>query len=84
MVFSCTLCSHSDEYCYSSRFCSKCQKIKHYLNLYEDRVLEVLDSVLSRDVDKQENKINNELKKEIEVKTNTLKKKKVKFLATTD
>ena len=70
MVFECTLCCK--ETCYVARFCKSCQRIKHYLNLYDERVYEVLDSVLSRELDKQNNKINAEIKKEIEIKTNKL------------
>lgn len=66
MIFSCQLCEK--ETCYLSRYCEKCRKIKHYLSLYSDRVYEVLDNVLSREVDKQNNKIKVELKKEIETK----------------
>ncbi len=66
MIFSCQLCEK--ETCYLSRYCEKCRKIKHYLSLYNDRVYEVLDNVLSREVDKQNNKIKVELKKEIETK----------------
>jgi len=66
MIFNCTLCEK--ETCYLSRYCNKCRKIKHYLSLYDDRVYEVLDNVLSREVEKQNNKIKVELKKEIENK----------------
>jgi predicted RNase H-like nuclease (RuvC/YqgF family) len=66
MIFCCQLCEK--ETCYLSRYCEKCRKIKHYLNLYHDRVYEVLDNVLSREVEKQNNKIKVELKKEIENK----------------
>jgi hypothetical protein len=65
-MFYCTLCEK--ETCYLSRYCNKCRKIKHYLSLYDDRVYEVLDNVLSREVEKQNNKIKVELKKEIENK----------------
>ena len=65
-MFVCTLCEK--ETCYLSRYCEKCRKIKHYLSLYNDRVYEVLDNVLSREVEKQNNKIKVELKKEIETK----------------
>ena len=54
-MFYCSLCEN--ETCYISKFCSKCRKIKHYLNLYNERVYEVLDNVLSRDIDKQNNNI---------------------------
>ena len=70
-MFVCSLCEK--ESVYLSKFCDKCRRIKHYLNLYEDRVYEVLDSVLSRTLDKQENKIGEELKNEIKSKADTLK-----------
>ena len=66
-MFTCSLCEK--ETCYVSKFCDKCRRIKHHLNLSGDRVYEVLESVLSRDVEKQNNKINLELKKEIENKS---------------
>lgn len=75
-MFSCTLCEK--EAVYVSRFCDKCRKVKHYLNLYNDRVYEVLDSVLSRTEDKQENKIKEEIKNEIENKQYQLRTKKEK------
>ena len=80
MVFSCQLCSNSEEYLFVSRFCSKCQKLKHYLSIYNDRVYEILDSVLSRDLEKQKNKINLELKNEIENKQYKLSNIKVKHI----
>ena len=68
-MFSCILCNGKhEEYLLTSHLCSKCKKIKHYLSIYEDRVYEVLDSVLSRTEDKQNNKIKHEIKKEIENK----------------
>tara|TARA_R110002153_G_scaffold24682_1_gene78608 strand:- start:599 stop:850 length:252 start_codon:yes stop_codon:yes gene_type:complete len=82
MVFKCILCQK--ESCYYYNLCSKCERIKDYLSLYDDRVYEVLDSVLSRDKDKQENKVNVEIQKEINDKEVSLKKKKqkVKFAST--
>ena len=65
-MFSCVLCER--ETCYFAKFCDKCRRIKHYINLYGDRPIEILDNVLSREVDKQNNKIKVELKKEIETK----------------
>ncbi len=73
MFLSCQLCSHSAEYLFASRYCSKCQKIKHYLSIYNDRVYEILDSVLSRCEEKQDNKIKLEIGKEIENKKITLR-----------
>ena len=75
-LLTCTLCEK--EPCYVSRFCDKCRKIKHYLNLYDDRVYQVLDSVLSREIQKQNNKIDCEIKKEIETKKNMINNDKSK------
>lgn len=72
-MFVCLLCEK--ESCYVSRFCPACRRVKHLLNLYEDRVYEVLESVLVRAEDKQENKIKVELKKEIEAKEYNLRSK---------
>ena len=73
-MFACSLCEI--ETCYISKFCDKCRRIKHYLNLYNDRVYEVLDSVLSRVVEKQEKKISEEIKNEIVNKEYNLRQKK--------
>tara|TARA_R110002012_G_scaffold185307_1_gene351860 strand:- start:997 stop:1296 length:300 start_codon:yes stop_codon:yes gene_type:complete len=70
-MFVCTLCEK--ETCYISKFCDKCRKIKHYLNLYDSRVYDVLDSILSRNIDKQENKIRVELGNEIKNKEQKIK-----------
>tara|TARA_R100000654_G_scaffold24796_3_gene47960 strand:+ start:865 stop:1092 length:228 start_codon:yes stop_codon:yes gene_type:complete len=73
MVFSCSLCEK--EYVFVSKFCDKCRRIKHHLNLSGDRVYEILDNVLSRTIDKQENKEKVEIKKEIETKQYNLRPK---------
>jgi hypothetical protein len=65
-MLQCRLCEK--EYCYISRFCDKCRRIKHLINLYEDRVYSVLENVLVREVDKQENKVKAEINKVIEGK----------------
>lgn len=70
-MFSCSLCEK--ETCYVSKFCDKCRRIKHYLSLYNDRVYEVLDNVLSRTLDKQDNKVQQEIKEEIENKKYNLR-----------
>jgi hypothetical protein len=70
-MFCCVLCEK--ETVYISKFCEKCRKIKHYLNLYNERVYEILDNVLSRDIEKQNNKINVELVAEIKKKEHNLK-----------
>jgi len=77
-MFNCVLCQK--EKCYYYNLCTKCERIKDYISLYGDRVYEVLDSVLSREVDKQENKIDAEIVKEITSKEMKLRqKKKAKF-----
>jgi hypothetical protein len=78
MVFHCVLCEsvNSEEYVFFSKFCSKCRKIKWYLNLYNERVYEILDNVLSRDEEKQDNKVKAEINKEIENKKYNLRKPK--------
>jgi hypothetical protein len=73
-MFVCYLCEK--ETCYISKFCDKCRRIKHHLNLSGERVYEVLESVLSRTEDKQDNKINAEIKKEIENKAYNLRSTK--------
>jgi glutaredoxin-related protein len=73
-MFYCVLCEK--ETCYFSRFCDKCRRIKHYLNLYDARVYEVLDNVLSRNDKKQQLKIADEIKEEIKQKEYNLRSKK--------
>lgn len=75
-MFVCLLCEK--ESCYVSRFCPKCRRVKHLLNLYEERVYDVLENVLVRAGDKQDNKIKVELKKEIESKEYNLRSKEKK------
>ncbi len=66
-MFSCILCER--ETMYVNKFCDKCRRIKHLINLYEDRVYEVLEEVLVRTEDKQDNKIKEEIKKELKKKS---------------
>ena len=76
-MFECKLCEN--ETCLTTHVCEKCRRIKHLLNLYGDRVYEVLEEVLVRTKDKQEHKIQSEIKKEkaeIEKKINTRSQKK--------
>ena len=78
-MFSCILCNgNHEEYLLTSSLCSKCKKIKHYISIYNDRVYEVLDSVLSRCEEKQDNKIKSEIQKEIENKKYNLRSDKDK------
>ena len=55
------MCEKKDRVGYFSYYCEDCRKIKHLLNLYGERVHEVLETVLVRPVDKQEHKIKNEI-----------------------
>ena len=80
-MYSCQLCSNSDEWLFASRYCTKCQRIKHLLNLYGDEVYACLETVLVRTKDQQTNKINTSIKPVIkrelpdrEVKKNPLYK----------
>tara|TARA_R110001632_G_scaffold205663_1_gene329486 strand:+ start:140 stop:379 length:240 start_codon:yes stop_codon:yes gene_type:complete len=72
-MFSCALCEKETVYVVS--LCNKCRRIKHLLNLYDDRVYEVLESVLVRNVEGQNNKVDNVLKKDLEKREYNLRKK---------
>jgi len=78
-MFSCALCEN--ESCYWSNLCPSCRKVKHYMSCFSrDRVVEVLDQVLARSEEKQDLKIELEIRKEIAKKESDLsKKKKAKF-----
>lgn len=73
-MYTCKFCEIKpvEGWIYNSTWCSDCRKMKHYINLYQDRVIEILDNILSRTEDKQDNKIKEELKNEIENKENIL------------
>jgi len=66
MSFNCTLCQKTDEWLITSRFCSKCRRIKHLLNLYGDDVYTTLEEVLVRTENQQTNKIKTSIKPTIE------------------
>ena len=70
MVFTCQLCEF--ETCYLSRFCPKCRALKHLILLHGDRVYNIVNEVLCRTEEKQDNKIKLEIKKEIEAKSKLL------------
>tara|TARA_R110001592_G_scaffold91537_3_gene267832 strand:+ start:7043 stop:7282 length:240 start_codon:yes stop_codon:yes gene_type:complete len=72
-MFSCALCEKETVYVVS--LCNKCRRIKHLLNLYDERVYEVLESVLVRNVEGQNNKVDNVLKKDLEKREYNLRKK---------
>ena len=66
MSFNCTLCQKTEEWLITSRFCSKCRRIKHLLNLYGDDVYTTLEEVLVRTEKQQTNKIKTSIKPTIE------------------
>ena len=65
---NCTLCCNTDEWLITSRFCSKCKRIKHLLNLYGDDVYKTLEVCLVRTEDQQKNKIKTAISPVIERK----------------
>jgi glutaredoxin len=65
-MFSCLLCEK--ETVLTTRLCDKCRRIKHLLNLYENRVYEVLENVLVRNEEDQKLKESQEISKDIEKK----------------
>ena len=75
-MWSCALCE--EETVIITKLCPKCRNVKHLMSAYSrERIYEVLESVLKRTEDKQNNKIDYEIKKEkesIENKINTRSK----------
>ncbi len=69
MLLTCPICESWSVY----SVCSDCRKIRHYMSIYsKERVIEILDSILSRTEDKQQNKLKFEIKNEIDNKQNAL------------
>jgi len=77
-MFSCYLCEK--EYCYISKFCDKCRRIKHLINLYGDDVYKTLEEVLVRTEKQQDNKIKTSIKPVIERKLPDREAKEAKKL----
>jgi len=76
-MFSCPVCNQ--EYLIINTLCNECRKVKHFMSCYSrERVLEILENVLSRSEDKQDNKIKVEIKEEIENKQYNLRNKQIK------
>ena len=70
-MFSCAVCEEFSMY----NLCSDCRVIRHITTLNgKKRVLEVLENIFQRSEDKQDNKIQVELKNEIENRKCNLKK----------
>ena len=72
-MFGCSLCEK--ETCYVSKFCDKCRRIKHLINLYGDDVYKTLEEVLVRTGSQQENKIKTSISPKIERNLRSDKKK---------
>ena len=74
-MFSCAICEEFSLY----NLCSDCRVIRHITTLNgKKRVLEVLNNVFQRCEEKQDNKMNEELKCEIENKKVSLKNSQLK------
>ena len=74
---SCYLCRTEPRMNWSGYYCKKCKSLQDSIACFGDRVYEVVDSVLMRkDKDKQQIKIADEIKKEIELKQYNLRTKK--------
>jgi len=75
-MLSCTLCEK--ETCYVSKFCTKCRRIKHLLNLYGEDVYTTLETVLVRNKKQQAHKINTTFKKSVQnITTDTTEDTKI-------
>ena len=69
-MFYCVFCEI--EPCYISSLCDKCVALKYIKHTYKERFDEVVYNVLVRTPDKQEHKIKDEIKKDIEKKQSSL------------
>lgn len=63
-MFSCRLCEKESVILY--HLCEKCRRIKHLINLYDDKVYEVLENCLVRNQEQITHKENAVIKKEEE------------------
>ncbi len=66
---SCYLCRSESRMSYKGYFCDDCKKLQDLISCYGNRVHEVCTEVLLRKPNQQNNKIKQELKKEIEGKS---------------
>jgi tyrosine-protein phosphatase YwqE len=76
-MFSCVLCEK--EWMVVHSLCEKCRRIKHLINLYDDKVYSTLENCLVRNQDqivRKENIQIKEEKKELENVIETRSKKK--------
>lgn len=74
MPFLCVFCEK--ERCYLSYLCDACREQKHLKLLYGDRYSEIVKNVLLRTNTKQEYKIKEEIKKDINSKKKEIENKK--------
>jgi len=56
---NCYLCEKEVRESYLGYFCTKCRRIKHLLNLYNEAVYETLEQVLVRTQPQRDHKIRN-------------------------
>ena len=76
-MFECYLCRNNTRMSISTGFfCKNCKVIQDLISIHGDRVYEILEEVLTRSADKQNNKIKLEIKKEIDHKNKILSEKK--------
>jgi len=66
-MFSCKLCEKNSVI--TTHLCDKCRRIKHLINLYDERVYEVLENCLVR----KEFAIKNKERQEVKHNLNTMK-----------
>jgi len=79
MTSYCYLCRTEPRISWTGYYCEKCKSLQDAISCFGDRVYEVVDSVLMRkDKEKQQIKIADEIKKEIQVKQYNLRCKKNK------
>jgi len=72
-MITCPLCEQN--YTLYS-LCADCRRIRHFMSIYsKDRVIQILDNILSRTEDKQDNKVNEEIKEDLEKVKYNLRKK---------
>ena len=70
-MFLCVLCEK--ETVYTVHLCEKCRRIKHLINLYDEKVYSVLENCLVRTEEQIKRKENGEIKKEEEEIKNIIK-----------
>ena len=74
-MFSCAVCEDYSLY----NLCSECRVIRHTCTLVgRNRLLEVLENVFQRSEEKQDNKVKEEIKQEIQNKEYSLRSNKNK------